>query len=122
MIDKIIEELGKLAKENLGYNNSNMTESEMRTYCSLSLFEVEEIVKKYENDGWISVKDRLPESNYDILNHKDYLTYNEYGTYMLLPYCKGWNCTPNLNGTPCKENEITDVIAYRELPQPYKGE
>lgn len=121
MIDKIIKELERLAKENLGYNNSNMTESEMRTYCSLSLFEVEEIVKKYENDGWVSVKDRLPTETkyYNVTLNNSYVEFLYYNTFAETWYFMADGKEENNTNW---EEKCNNVTAWRELPQPYKGE
>ena len=118
MIDKIIEELEKVAKENLGYASSNITEQEMKSYCDLCLSEVEEIIKKHKNDGWIDANDALPIVETSQFNKIQYLCAMESGFYQVLSYCEGWNCFRDYNGNTENINEIFGVLAWKEI-KPY---
>lgn len=112
MIDKIIEEL-----------EENAFEVDTRDYGRLDVVDVEcaiEIVKKYENNGWISVKDRLPANEDTLFNQTDYLTYNKYGITQVLPYYYGWNCGHNKDGSVYRESEIKDIIYWKEIELPQK--
>lgn len=46
-LNMALKEIKRVAYENLGYENSTMTENEAKSYCSLSYDEVEEILKEY---------------------------------------------------------------------------
>jgi hypothetical protein len=124
MIDKIIEELEKLKIENAPMYYDDDYEQGYKQ----AMNDVEQIVKKYENDRWISVKE-------DIFPEEYLCKDGEYdpSRYVLCQLKNGdmiksryWNhrhCKDTVIEQPWLDLETWhEVVAYRELPQPYKGE
>ena len=77
------------------------------------------------NEKWILCENRLP-TNPTTWYEKgqEYLTCSNTGMLQILSYCDGWNCCfVNREEETFKDNEITDIIAWMPLPDPYtKGE
>ena len=92
-----------------------------------AVYSCTEIVNKFakeHNGGWISVDERLPETNDNVLCWYEYYRFGEYNgmyqTYGIGNYYKSmdfWGGEVS-NGHKCK------VIAWKPLPAPYnpKGE
>lgn len=82
--------------------------------------ECQEIIRKYMNDGWIPVEERLPEDDVFVLvtvtGIYNALTFSS--AIQLASYCKndGWF----IEGYPDWENP--NVSAWRPLPEPYHAE
>lgn len=58
---------------------------------------------------------------YDTLPLKEgyYLTCNKRGSYQVLKWCEGWNCTLDpITGEVYRYYEITDIEAWAEIPAP----
>ena len=74
---------------------------------------------------WIKCSDRLPKtpkSWVDYLgNKKQYVVAYPDGvggySYQSMGWCDGWNCSMMPDGTIHKEHEITDVVAWLEIPE-----
>ena len=79
--------------------------------CLLRQEDVEDIIRKHMNDGWISVEERLPEDDRMVLvtcqTKKGIRSVNR-------AYCDGafWHGSGSMSG----------VIAWRPLPEPYHPE
>ena len=81
------------------------------------------IIEEAKKDGWIPCSEGLPPIDMTAPNAKDYLVYYEHDCYDIASYSNinrfwhghttepYWNCSQY-----CK------VVAWRELPEPYKGE
>lgn len=95
MIDKIIEELEKLWSE---YNSHN----DYRDYKADAIKQAIEIVKKYDNDGWVGV-----DKSVDI-------------GYLYDWYIHSVNDEDNPVWTEEHLNELCGDFIL--IPQPYKGE
>ena len=79
--------------------------------------DVEIIVKKYDNDGWIDVRDKFPEVETTQFNKVQYLCAMDNGFYQVLSYCEGWNCFRDCNGDVENTNEIFSVLAWKEIEE-----
>lgn len=62
--------------------------------------------------NWISVKDRPPEDDTDVLT----ISYG-YNFQRVLHYDHGFNCHRLFDGTLLNENEITDIEYWMPLPE-----
>lgn len=115
MIDKIIEELQREIRTIMDTYVGSMQDdifSELETLEQETIFE---IAKKYENDGWILCSERLPEIETILGNKINYLACCGADNYLITGYCEGWNCFRDFDGEVSKINEITSVIAWKEL-------
>lgn len=70
---------------------------------------------------WIPTNTRVPETPEKWYEVKQYLTCSRSGYITTLYWWNGWNCRMNYDGTTDREHEITDIVAWCELPEPYKG-
>lgn len=110
MIDKIIEELVRLRIENAPIYHDDDYEQGYKQ----AMNDVEEIVKKYDNDGWVLCSERLPKEYSEV-----YIT-NDFGSVCHLFYSR----KEFRFGSYDSSTLAIEVIAWKpfELPQPYKGE
>ena len=69
---------------------------------------------------WIPCNERLPENPKSSVDIKTYLVCFDDGNITDLMWCDGWNCYFNSMGMVSKENELTEVIAWMPLPEPYQ--
>ena len=69
---------------------------------------------------WIPCSERLPENPKSNVDIKTYIVCFDDGNITDLMWCDGWNCCFNSKGTVSKENELTGVIAWMPLPEPYQ--
>lgn len=79
---------------------------------------LKDIICKHMNDGWISVDDRLPKTNgtYNVTRHID-------GHFISdSAYFDGQNTWHSDNRVNHSRPYLTDVIAWRPLPEPYRPE
>ena len=69
--------------------------------------------------GWISVKDRLPENDDEILVTRRYREQNQVITDVMYnpKHSRFEYCDDNYYGI-----EVKDVIAWMPLPEPYQGD
>ena len=115
MIDKIIEELECECEKYHDFAEEDMNSDYWERYEAYK--EAIEIVKKYDNDGWVLCNDRLPTIETTQFNNVQYLT--SYGeSCQVLPYCDGWNCFRDYTGYVSKSNEVESVVAWKEI-KPY---
>ena len=78
------------------------------------LLEAHDIIRKHMNDGWIPVKERLPEVGEYVLGT------NRYDEVLIYHY--GWNNprTRKMFFHLC--GSAADITAWRPLPDPYRPE
>ena len=82
-------------------------------YCSITDKEIDYIARHPDcpledaDDGWISIKDRLPEEN------GEYLVTRESGFYRYMDIVRKSNCNSDLP-------MASDIKAWKPLPKPYK--
>ncbi len=69
--------------------------------------------------GWIPCSERLPEKPEGI--NEMYLAQYSWGGFAVLGWAEGWNCHYTADGDVDRECEMSDVIAWMPLPEPYKG-
>jgi len=72
---------------------------------------------EYVEQGWIPCSKRLPENTDE---WKAYITCNEKGIISTTFWADGWNCWRNPDGEINRACEITDIVAWMPLPEPYK--
>ena len=115
---KIMAELGDDVYR-YGYGKS------LEAYQQGKLF-VEDIIRKYMNDGWISVDERLPMRTLDEKINESYQKY-----LVFIDGVDGWDIDIAVydfwNDKKWREahdgyGEIENVIAWRPLPEPYRPE
>ena len=97
----------------------------LEAYQQGKLF-VEDIIRKYMNDGWISVDERLPMRTFDKKINESYQKY-----LVFIDGVDGWDIDIAVydfwNDKKWREahdgyGEIENVIAWRPLPEPYHSE
>lgn len=79
---------------------------------------VKDIIRKHMNDGWISVERELPKTNgtYNVTRYID-------GHFISdSAYFDGQNTWHSDNRVNHSRPYLTDVIAWRPLPEPYRPE
>lgn len=109
-LDKILEEIIKKTF------SVEIIEYESETVVLLD--DVEEILEKHVNDGWISVEERLPKTNgiYNVTRHID-------GHFISdSAYFDGQNTWHSDNRVNHSRPYLTDVIAWHPNPEPYRPE
>lgn len=111
MINKIIEELEKLWSE---YNSHN----DYRDYKADAINQAIEIVKKYDNDGWISVEELPPrDTRFNNVFSINVNFVDDKGLY----YCGYYDFEHEEWQYGYDDNICLHTVAWK-LPQPYKGE
>ena len=79
---------------------------------------ITEIIRNHMNDGWIPVECKLPKTNgiYNVARHID-------GHFISdSSYFDGQNTWHSDNRVNHSRTYLTDVIAWRPLPEPYRPE
>lgn len=73
---------------------------------------------------WIKCEDRLPDTPKTwrewVTNRKSYVVAYKAGSgycYQSVEWCDGWNCSMMTDGTISKEHEMTDIVAWFEIPE-----
>lgn len=79
--------------------------------------DIEQASTMYE---WIPCSERLPETPEKYFQKKNYLCCFEYGYITSVGWWNGWNCSMAKDGTTDRACEMTDIVAWMELPKPYK--
>lgn len=91
----------------------------------IAVEDVEKIIRKHMNDGWIPCEERMPERT---LDEKMNDSYKEY--LVFIDSVDGWSIDIAVhdlwNDKKWREThdfcEIENVIAWRPLPEPYRPE
>lgn len=63
----------------------------------------------------------LPKMPNDSIHIKTYIVVYKNGEQAMLMWAGGWNCCFNSDGTICRDSELTDVVAWREI-EPFNME
>lgn len=71
--------------------------------------------------NWIPVEDALPPKP-DFPEWCQYMVCCDDGRIDILHWCNGWNCSQDAKGNIYRKYEITDVVAWAQLPKPYLKE
>lgn len=72
---------------------------------------------------WKDFKKEKPPRPKDNLDLRFYLCCTESGMRTVLSWSDGWNCYTDFSGEVHRDNEIKDIVAWMELPEPFmKGE
>lgn len=104
VLEKILEEIEQYRKDN-------------NLYAGKQVVEIERIIRSHmdeeEDDGWISVKKRLPEGKEVIAQNKD--------GEMLIGYVY---YSEEMEWYECESESmyLTNVIAWQPLPEPMRKE
>lgn len=124
VLEKILEEIKQYTKDVYECNLDDIVEYQRRnredkcTYIVQGIEEATEFIRSHMdevgNDGWISVKEKLPEK----------------GIYVMCCFDNGevdvlwqtWQEDESLLFYADIDNQIRKVIAWQPLPAPYKGE
>ena len=125
-LEKILEEIKDELKDIYldianNYNISDLQYDGDKVACVASKFRcdagrrIEKIIRKHMNDGWIPVECKLPKTNgiYNVARHID-------GRFISdSSYFDGQNTWHSDNRVNHSRPYLTDVIAWRPLPEPY---
>ena len=114
-LEKILEEI-ELEKKRVSLSPDCSNEHAVTE--TILLEKIEKIIRKHMNDGWIPVgKDNIPQ--------KEVLACDRYGEMMIgyLTYVGGPDSEFDSEFI-CESSEslMSDVLAWRPLPEPYKPE
>ena len=123
-LEKILEEI-ELEKKRCSLSRDCSNEYAVK---EISLLEkIEKIIRKHMNDGWISVDDKLPEDDVDVL-----ITYADIDDENYTDICITTYGYAYLGGHKLDFKEWRSpfeyfrgnykVIAWRHLPEPYRTE
>ena len=123
-LEKILGEID-LEKKHISLSRDCSNEYAVTEISQLE--KIEKIIRKHMNNGWISVEDRLPEDDVDVLvtyadiDDEEYadITITTYGNAYLGGHrldFKEWRSPFEYFKTNYK------VIAWRPLPEPYRPE
>lgn len=111
-LQKILKEIDELITE---YMDGDVPLG-MQDFCA-GMKKSQEIICNHMNDGWISVESELPKTNgtYNVTRYID-------GHFISdSAYFDGQNTWHSDNRVNHSRPYLTDVIAWRHLPEPYKG-
>ena len=102
-LEKILEEIDEEIRASISFQSR-------RVY---GLQKARDIIRKYMNDGWIPVEERLPEAEQEhvLACRRD----GSIDTARYSPYSDRWYV-----GSMCSVS--LDIIAWRPLPEPYRPE
>ena len=107
-----MQELEKILEEIESKEFTNMT---IRHSMVVKMKDVRSIIRKHMNDGWIPVEKRPPKTNgtYNVTRYID-------GHFISdSAYFDGQNTWHSDNRVNHSRPYLTDVIAWRPLPEPY---
>ena len=114
-LEKILEEI-ELEKKRASLSPDCSNEHAVTEIILLE--KIEKIIREHMNDDWISVDDRLPKTNgtYNVTRHID-------GHFISdSAYFDGQNTWHSDNRVNHSRPYLTDVIAWRPLPESYQPE
>ena len=97
-LEKVLEEIGVKISGSMGRKREG-------------LLEAEEIIRKHMNDGWISVEEQLPEGNKTVL-------VCQRGGAIDVAWHDGYRWKTGFSHA----DWLSNVIAWRPLPAPYREE
>ena len=101
-LEKILEEIDREVEEYMEIDFSD----EYNTGFKDMAYMAKKIIRKYMNDGWISVEEYAPEDGQLVLCCDDENVY-------LVEYQADWDAP---------FGDMDDIIAWRPLPEPYRPE
>ena len=112
-LDKILEEIDLVKEEIVNLDCGDDYNAGLRDMAMMA----KQIIRKYMNDGWIPVEERLPEEWEKVIVWYEYFRYGDYNR-MYETYGIGWqhggHWSGDVSGTKAR------CIAWHPLPEPYK--
>lgn len=122
-LEKILEEIEEYEKKKCSGGSLSAFESGINRGC----LEAKNIIRSYmdeaENDGWIPVKERLPEEEneryYPMLNVSTSYGAVKWGFYRVRD--KQWYIYSEIHDEFIEARD-KEIVAWQPLPNPYKGE
>lgn len=123
ILEKILEEIEEYEKKKCSGGSLSAFESGINRGC----LEAKNIIRSYmdeaENDGWIPVKERLPEEEneryYPMLNVATSYGAVKWGFYRVRD--KQWYIYSEIHDEFIEARD-KEIVAWQPLPEPYKGE
>ena len=121
-LEKILEEIDQEVKEYMEIDFGDEYNAGIKDMAKMA----KKIIRKYMNDGWIPVEERLPMRTLDEKINESYQNY-----LVFIDGVDGWNIDIAVydfwNDKKWREahdgyGEIENVIAWRPLPEPYRPE
>lgn len=122
-LEKILEEIEEYEKKKCSGGSLSAFESGINRGC----LEAKNIIRSYmdeaENDGWIPVKERLPEEEneryYPMLNVATSYGFVKWGFYRVRD--KQWYIYSEIHDEFIEACD-KEIVAWQRLPDRYKGE
>lgn len=123
VLEKILEEIEEYEKKKCSGGSLSAFESGINRGC----LEAKNIIRSYmdeaENDGWIPVKERLPEEEneryYPMLNVATSYGAVKWGFYRVRD--KQWYIYSEIHDEFIEARD-KEIVAWQPLPEGYKGE
>ncbi len=121
-LEKILEEIDQEVKEYMEIDFGDEYNAGIKDMAKMA----KKIIRKYMNDGWIPVEERLPMRTLDEKINESYQNY-----LVFIDGVDGWDIDIAVydfwNDKKWREahdgyGEIENVIAWRPLPEPYRPE
>ena len=121
-LEKILEEIDQEVKEYMEIDFGDEYNAGIKDMAKMA----KKIIRKYMNDGWIPVEERLPMRTLDEKINESYQNY-----LVFIDGVDGWDIDIAVydfwNDKKWREahdgyGEIENVIAWRPLPDPYRPE
>ena len=121
-LEKVLEEIDQEVKEYMEIDFGDEYNAGIKDMAKMA----KKIIRKYMNDGWIPVEERLPMRTLDEKINESYQNY-----LVFIDGVDGWDIDIAVydfwNDKKWREahdgyGEIENVIAWRPLPEPYRPE
>ena len=121
-LEKILEEIDQEVKEYMEIDFGDEYNAGIKDMAKMA----KKIIRKYMNDGWIPVEERLPMRTLDEKINESYQNY-----LVFIDGVDGWDIDIAVydfwNDKRWREahdgyGELENVIAWRPLPEPYRPE